>query len=78
MEFFWSAVHSEFLLCLGQWLGEAVFASEQFSHPHAAFLSAEDGEHTFLGGIWQAQWVDGQFQHFQTLLSFSKREVSAD
>lgn len=45
-------MHSEFLLCLGQWLGEALFASEQFSHPHAAFLSAEvaSAEHTFLGG----------------------------
>ena len=43
---------SEFLLCFGQWLGEVVFASEQFSHPHASFLSAKvvSVEHTFRGG----------------------------
>lgn len=43
---------SEFLLCFGQWLGEVVFASEQFSQSHAAFLSAKvvSGEHTFVGG----------------------------
>lgn len=43
---------SEFLLCFGQWLGEVMFASEQFSHSHAAFLSAQvvSVEHAFIGG----------------------------
>lgn len=43
---------SEFLLCFGQWLGEVVFAPEQFSHPHAAFLCRKvaSTEHTFIGG----------------------------
>lgn len=42
----------EFLLCFGQWLGEVVFAPEQFSHPHAAFLCRKVAsmEHTFIGG----------------------------
>ena len=43
---------AESLLCFRQCLGQVVFASEEFSHPHAALLSAKfvSAEHTFIGG----------------------------